>query len=353
MHTHTAGSPETAWVLLGRKAILWLLFFLVCMGLGYPTLNRYDPRLVAGLYDTRAYYSLVTGAPLQGDQSDLAHRVLVPFLAKPIYWLANGHLRTWDPVFFALLAINSFFIATTAFLLVGVSHRVVGDHAVARLSGFIYVANFAVANFNLSGYVDSAVNCMMMAIAWTLLTDRWWLLPLWGIAGAFAKETFVPLSAVFALAWWLTARRRGAPGFSRLAWIAVMAGVGLVTVTLLMMRGSHPYTPLSFAGSRASMSSGLFFLSGLVRCLAAREFLFVFGWLLPLGLLRLGRLPREWVTGSACAAFAALAMGAYDDALGNATRAIFSACGPVLSLSVALFLNDSAHLVRNQDSRLN
>lgn len=354
MLTHTDESPETVWVMLGRKAILWLLFFLVCMGLGYPTLNRYDPRSVAGLYDTRAYYSLVTGAPLQGDQSDLAHRVLVPFLARPIYWLANGHLHTWDPVFFALLTTNSFFIATTALLLVAVSHRVVGNHAVALMSGFIYLANFAVANFNLSGYVDSAVNCIMMAIAWTLLTERWWLLPLWGIAGAFAKETFVPLSAGFAFAWWLTAWRRGAPGISRLASIAVMAAVGLVTVTLLMMRGPHPYTPLSFAGSRASMNgSGLFFLSGLVRCLAAREFLFVFGWLLPLGVLRLGRLPREWVAGSVCAALAALAMGAYDDALGNATRAIFSACGPVLSLSVALFLNDAAPVARIPDSRLN
>ena len=26
-----------------QKAILWLLFFLICLGLGYPPLNRYDP----------------------------------------------------------------------------------------------------------------------------------------------------------------------------------------------------------------------------------------------------------------------------------------------------------------------
>ena len=166
-----AGSPETALGSLGRKVTLWSLFFLVCMGLGYPTLNRYDPRSITRLYDTRAYYSLVTGAPLQSDQTDLAHRVLVPFVAKPIYWLASGHLHTWDPVFFALLAANSFFIATTAYLLVAVSHRVAGDYAIALMSGFLFLANFAVANFNLSGYVDSAVNCMMMAIVWTLLTN--------------------------------------------------------------------------------------------------------------------------------------------------------------------------------------
>jgi len=34
-------------------------------------------------------------------------------------------------------------------------------------------------------------------------------------------------------------------------------------------------------------------------------------------------------------------MGAYDDALGNTTRAVFSAWGPLLSLSTALFLADA------------
>ena len=190
----------------GQKVMLWLLFFLICMGLGYPTISRYDPRSVPGLSDSIGYSSLVTGGNLAGDE---AHRILVPYLARPIYWLVNGHLHTWNPVFFALLAVNSFFIATTAYLLVGISHRIVGDYAVALVSGFLYLTNFAVPNFNLSGYVDSAVNCMMIAVAWAMLTERWWLLPICGVLGALAKETFVPLSAVFALAWWLTCCRRG------------------------------------------------------------------------------------------------------------------------------------------------
>ena len=78
--------------------------------------------------------------------------------------------------------------------------------------------------------------------------------------------------------------------------------------------------------------SGYFFLSGLIRCLAARESLFVFAWLLPLGLWRLGRLPRTWVIGSACAAGAALAMGAYDDAMGNTVRPLFSIFRPIIEL---------------------
>ena len=334
-------SHEFSRISPGRKAMLWSLFFLICIGFGYPTLNRYDARTVAGLYDTRAYYALVTGDPLQEDQTDLGHRILVPYLAKPIYWLVNGRLKTWNPVFFALLTVNSFFIATTVILLVDISFKVVGDNAVALVAGFIYLADFCVANFNLSGYVDSAVNCMLIAVVWALLTERWWLLPFWGMLGALAKETFVPLSAVLAFAWWVAARRRGAFRFAQLAWIASMAAIGFVVLIFLMSRGAQPYSPISFAASRYDPGAGRLYLSGLIRCLLAREFLFTFAWLLPLGQCLISRLPKTWVAGSTCAALAALAMGAYDDALGNATRAIFSACGPLLSLSISLLLVES------------
>lgn len=330
--------------------MLWILFFIICMGLGYPTLNRHDPRSVPGLSDSVGYYSLVTGGDQTGEHS---HRVLVPYLARPVYWLAEGHLNTWNPVFFALLVVNSFFVAATASLLVSAGQRIVGDYPTAMIGGFVYLADFAVSNFNLSGYVDSAVNCLLTVMVWTLLTERWWLLPLWGVLGALAKETYVPLAAVFAFAWWLTSCRRGSLRFSRLAWIGAKVGVGLVTVTLLMFMSSSPYSPLSFAASQwAESGSGHLYLSGLYRCLVAREFLFTFAWLLPLGLWRLGRLPRTWVIGSTCAALAALAMGAYVDAMGNAARPVFSALGPLLSLSVSLLLVETRKRSARQDSLL-
>lgn len=320
----------------GQKVILWSLFFLICMGLGYPTINRYDPSSVPGLSDSLGYSSLVTGGNLAGDE---AHRILVPYLARPIYWLANGHLHSWNPVFFALLVVNSFFIANTAYLLVGISHRIVGNYAVALVSGFLYLTNFAVANFNLSGYVDSAINCMMIAVAWSLLTERWWLLPIWGVLGALAKETFIPLSAVLAFAWWLTSWRRGALRLSQLAWVGAMAAVGFATLTIVMARVSPGSSPMTFAASRWVKSGAeYFYLSGLVGCLIARESLYVFGWLLPLGIWRLGRLPRPWVVASVCAALSALGMGAYDDALGNTVRPVFSTIGPLLSLSASILL---------------
>jgi uncharacterized membrane protein len=325
-----------------HRVILWVLFFFICMGLGYPTLNRYDPRTSAATSDSAGYYSMVVGGTDAGDES---HRILVPYLARPIYWLANNRLHTWNPVFFALLVVNSLFIATSASLLLAAGFRVIGDYSTAMLGAFIYMANFAVSNLNLSGMVDSAVNCLLMSVVWALLTERWWLLPIFGLLGALAKETFVPLALVLALAWWFTVFRRGAVRIYPLVWIAALLLVGFVTVKFLMSISPTPYSPLSFAASRwASSGSNYFYLSGFYGCLTAREFLYTFGWLIPLGIWRLDRLPRTWVIGSTCAALAALAMGAFDDALGNATRAVFSAAGPFLSLSVALFLVGTARL---------
>src|SRR5450631_476335 len=122
---------------VSQRLTLWSLFFLICMGLGYPTLNRYDPRTAPGLFDTTGYFSTVTGGKLAGDEQ---HRVLVPYLARPVYRLVQGHLSTWNPIAFALLVSNSFFIATTAFLLVGIGRRITGDNAVALLSAFVYLA---------------------------------------------------------------------------------------------------------------------------------------------------------------------------------------------------------------------
>jgi hypothetical protein len=340
---HPAGrKPTTA---PGRNALLWFLFFLICMGLGYPTLNRYDPRQIDGLYDTRAYFAMVTGAPLQSDQTDLSQRVLVPYLAKPVYWLAVGRLKTWNPVFFALLVSNSFFAATSAFLLVSISGRFIRDRPISLLAGLIYLANFAVANFNLSGYVDSSVNCMLLLVALALFQEKWWILPFLGVLGALTKETFIPLAVAFAFAWWAANHKPGGRKITQLAWIASMAVFSLGIVFWIMSAGRYPNTPFNFAASRQSSSgAGFLYLSGLLRCLRAREFIYVFIWLLPLGLVRLNRLPRPWVAASVAAALTALALGAYDDALGNATRAIFSACGPVLSLSVALLLAEAPML---------
>src|SRR5258708_5886952 len=101
----------------GQTIFLWLILFLICLGLGYPTLNRYDPRATGGLSDSRDYYELVTRGPEAVD-SHVRFRVLVPLLARPLSRIARGRIGSWEPVFLGLLVVNAFFTATTAFFLV-------------------------------------------------------------------------------------------------------------------------------------------------------------------------------------------------------------------------------------------
>jgi len=330
-----------------RGALLWLLFLLMCLGLGYPTLNRYDPVKVVGTSDSGVYRNIVIGAePVRtpGDAlTRLTHsenygRVLVPYVARPFYWIARGHVRTWDPAFVGLLMSNAIFVATTACLLMSTGVLVGLTFPVVLLGATVYLLNFSVANFDLAGLIDSGEGCMMMAVVWSLLTDRWFLLPLWGIAGALAKETFASFSVLMAFAWWLSEVRPARWRLSRLVWIGALAVAGFATVvgTMSVAAGGIIW-PWQFA---VYMRADAGFLKGFLGCCLDHTFWYIFGWLLPLGGLRLTRLPRPWVLGSALTFFLTLFMGAYNNALGNTSRALFNVAGPILSLSAAAFLVD-------------
>ena len=107
-----------------RLLLLFLLFFFICCGLGYPILNRIDWRQApGGLDDVLKYAALVTTAPTPDLNQHMQFRVLVPYLARPIYRIAKNHIGTWDPIMFALLVVNSTFVALTVTVLLIVVHR--------------------------------------------------------------------------------------------------------------------------------------------------------------------------------------------------------------------------------------
>src|SRR5450759_5468315 len=105
-----------------RITLLFCIFFLIAGGLGYPILNRFDPRQTPGLSDVRTYAALVTGtAGLDAEDMRFRRfRVLVPWLAKPFYWLARGRSFScsWDPVMFGLLVADALCIAGEAVVVV-------------------------------------------------------------------------------------------------------------------------------------------------------------------------------------------------------------------------------------------
>jgi len=348
-----AGEDQRAFVKLYQNALLWLLFFLICLGLGYPSLNRYDPGKSEGTPDAEQYRDIVVGRKSQRAsggkgvlprlaQEENYYRVLVPYVAKPFYRLARGRVGTWDPALFGLLAANAIFTATAACLLVAIGYHLTLDFSTALLCTALYLLNFCVANLYLAGLVDSAEGCFVMVIVWSLLTGRWFMLPLWGIFGALAKETFAPLSALFVLGWWISEVRRGRLQLRRLAWLGAMGVASITTVTLAMSSlAGGLVLPWQFA---ASMGACVGFLAGLRGCLLDHTFWYVFIWLLPLGLIRLRCLPRPWVLASAAAFCGALALGSFNNAGGNTTRGLFNVSGPLLSLSAAVFLSSSNNI---------
>jgi uncharacterized membrane protein len=312
------------------------MFFAICFGLGYPTLQRYDPRQAGGMSDTPKYYAITTGADTSGFKEMFRCRVLVPYVARPFYWFAQKYLPTLNAGFFGLLVANALFCATTACLIVSIGNRLFDDLATALLGATLYLLSFNISNLQLSGLIDSGEACFMAAVVWSLLRGKWYLLPAWALLGALAKETFVPFSCLFAFTWWLTERRENKTTNAELKWLVALAVIGLATVsTVHSMVSGELKLPWQIAGqARAPVN----FFVALWDCLTERSFWYIFGWLLPLGVWRLKYFPKPWLLASLVTAIFAILLGAYSNAGGTVARATFNIIGPLLSLSVALLI---------------
>lgn len=319
-----------------RLLVLWPLFFLICAGLGYPSLRRFDPRTTEGLSDTVKYYAITTGADTSGFKELFRCRVLVPFVARPFYWFAAAYIPTWNPVFFGLLVSASIFCATTACLIVKIGDRLFADANVGLIAALLYLLNFAVANLQLAGLVDAGEACFMAALVWTLFSKRWWLLPLWGVLGAAAKETFVPFSSVLAAVWWFMEWRRNKARLADLKWVLALALVGLAVVAAIHAYVSgHWQWPWQIA---QQARSGVNPLRAFIKIFTERSFWYVFGWLLPLGIVRLRAFPKVWVSSAVAATGVAILFAVYNNSGGTVGRASFNVIGGLLCLSLASLL---------------
>ena len=266
--------------------MLWLLFFLISFGLGYSTLNRFDSRKLGP--DEEGYYNIVVNQEAP-DDTPFCFRVLVPEVAKPFYLMAKGRVGSWNPVAFGLLISNCLFCATSTFLLLLVGLRVLRDLPVALLGCTLYLLNFVVPNLWLAGMVDSSEACLMMAITWALFSGRWWLLPLIGIPGGLAKQTFLPFSTLFAATWWLTTKRSQRTS-RQLFWVAAL-GVTCTASLVLAYRvvAGSVATPWAMAAQWGNWGN---YTLNVLKEFLDQEFWYAFVWLLPLGVWRLNRFPR-------------------------------------------------------------
>ena len=335
--TSIAGpSPVLTRITPSRLAGLFVLFFLIACGLGYPTLNRYDPLQTPGLSDVQSYAALVTGQPDPG-LDHMRFRVLVPWLARPFYHLARGRSGSWDPVVFGLLSADSLFVAATAMLIVMMGVAELGSYPAALLASLLYLVNFAVPNLRLAGLVDAGEGFLLLAVFWSLSESRLWPLPLIALLGALTKESFVPFMIVFSASWWLVMRRKLSSAAASAIWIAASWLVSLATLTVLHWSVTGGVeSPLAFA---ASLQGNHDYLRQFFSALFDHNSLYIFIWLLPLGIPRLKRFPKSWLVPVAATSALVFILDAYySGAPGTVGRALFTTAGPLLALSSASFL---------------
>jgi hypothetical protein len=346
MHSLLEGSTQITPI---KAASLLFLFFLISFGLGYPTLNRYDPRQIPGLSDVQTYAALVAGSPLpDADLSDprLAHlrfRVLVPAIAWPFYHLAKGRVGTWDPVMFGLLVANSLFVAATALLIVVLGRHQLASDPISLVASLLYLVNFAVPNLRLAGLVDAGESFFLLVLLRSVVSRHLWLLPLTATFGALTKESFIPLSIALTAAWWMvTSKKSDSPARAAfwilISWFASLAAMVVLQRSIL----GQWLSPIEFA---AALHCNHDYLRHFLSSIRDRNFWYIFIWLLPLAIPHLSRFPKSWLlpTAAACA-MAFLLDGYYGGAPGTVARALFSVAGPLLSLSAASFLCDEKHV---------
>ena len=340
-----------------RLALLFCVFFLIACGLGYPVLNRFDPRQIPGLSDVKIYAALATGTA-SPDAGHVRFRVLVPWLAKPFCRLARGRVATWDPVMFGLLVADSLFVAGTAVLIfilgailgAGLGNRQMGSSAVGLVGALLYLVNFAVPNLRLVGLVDAGEGFFLVALLWSLSEFELWALPVIAVLGALTKESFIPFSMVLTSAWWFSTRpdrnidrkqdhRNDDRNRARktAAWILTSCVLSLAAMIGLQWSITGRFvSPLEFG---LALDRGDDYLGHFASSLHDRNLWYIFLWLLPTAIPNLKRLPKAWLipVGATCAM--AFVLDAYfGGAPGTVGRALFSIAGPVLSLSSALLL---------------
>ena len=327
-------------IAVARFALLFVVFFLIACGLGYPVLNRFDPRQTPGVSDVKNYAAMVTGSGVP-DTGHVRFRVLVPWMAKQFYRLAEGHIASWDPVMFGLLVANSIFVAGTAVLIVVMGTRRLGSYAVGLVGALLYLVNFAVPNLRLVGLVDAGEGFFLLALLWSLSKRNLWALPVIGVMGALTKESFIPFSIVLIAAWWFSGRGAGNRALSfylpDAAWI--LSGWTLSFATMIVLQWSIAgrfVGPVQFG---LGLHGGDHYVSHVAGSLGDRNLWYIFLWLLPTAIPNLKRLPKSWLVPVGATCLMAFVLDAYFGGTpGTVGRALFSIAGPVLSLSSALLL---------------
>jgi len=311
------------------KVLLWLLFLILCVGLGYQGVQRYDVRISGGMGDVRVYYQMTEyGAGWQ--EPIWLHRALIPALARPIFLAIKGRTGSWDAVYLSLHVWNAFFCSLTALLVYLLGSRLARP-ATGLVAAFLYLLNFQVTNYVLSGMVDSLQALALTAMVWFLLRGQWGWVIAAAALGSAGKETTMALAVTLA-AGWVIARRRD------YAWAGACIAASVAATQLMpVLLTGHLSNYLQLA--RSQQAYGYYGVwKSLIGCIATWNLWLSVGWAAPLAWFERRRFPRELWFASATAVAVTLALGAWSVAGANTARPVFYLLGPIFSIAAAEWL---------------
>ncbi|HDZ20906.1 hypothetical protein LCGC14_0274780 [marine sediment metagenome] len=318
--------------LAGRsELVIFALIFVICLGLGYPTLQRFDPRDAQP--DSKSYYQMVRGED-EGVNPTHRYRILTPALAAGVLaLLPTVGFVEWDRTFLAMLIVNSAFTAGAATLLLPMCRRLHYSNLVGGVAALLLVSSFLVANLILVGLVDAGELFFFCALLTALLSGRLgWLVPL-AIMGVLAKDSMAAFVPACMVGWCLGARK----GDLKTRPLIHMAAAALASIATLVVGRAvigGPATHVPEAGWQHIASLPYNFLECVVFVVLLLTFL------PPLAVWRLGRMPRTLLLASFLPALVGIALSAYWAGNQNAARQVFDTAGPVLAIAAAICLHD-------------
>jgi hypothetical protein len=316
--------------------ILFYVFFGICLGLGYATVNRYDLR-DTGVRDSRAYFEMADFSYAEMSPP-YRYRVLTPSLAGVIQkGLSYVPLGTWSKVAFSFLIVNSFFMALAACILGRIALLVTGDQFVSILAPFVYLTAWPVVNLHLCGLVEAGEAFFFVTLIYLTLRNSWWATPIVICIGILAKETLAVFGIFYLIAYYVfqrivEKRESSAPI------IFIVINVLVAAATIQLVRTLIGGEVLQSRELSLNLDLVLRTPLGIFECISSHQLIYGLFVLLPIGLMGLKHIPRVFVVSSFLTGLFALVCGGYAHVGGSVDRSLFNVLGPVLAIAGAVFL---------------
>ena len=300
-----------------------LLFFGICVGMGYPYLNRVEVG-AAGLDDIPQYIAMAQ-FNYEAVEAPFRYRPLVPTLAGALLpALERLPLGSWNRTLLALLLINSALLSATAFLIRKISIEIGGGQTRGLVAALFFLCSFATINVYLAGFVDTVEVFVIAGCGWMLTKNAWrWLLPLMLVA-ASGKES----AALFAFCFCLVATAQNRQHWKTVGATAVAALATLLAVRLTLQDGS---VIADFWTYRRPTS----WSQRLGGVLTARSLIYTFALPLIVAIPRVGALPKPFRDATYATLALAFALAAIAGIEENVSRPLFNIAAPLLSIAAA------------------